>query len=103
MVEPTPTNPFGEPMANRLLQKADQVLGVRAKDRDVEQERTMSKIVSTFNVATGHDLTEGDGWTFMLLLKLIRARTGGGFKDDDYIDMAAYAALLGESQAPAGA
>ena len=42
------------------------------------------------------ELTETQGWLFMALLKMSRAK-GGEFNSDDYIDGAAYFALAGES------
>ena len=44
------------------------------------------------------DLTEEQGWQFMVFLKISRAKAGT-FKADDYTDMAAYAALSGEAAA----
>ena len=85
------------PDATYILGKANQILNERAAQRDCTNtgERSMFEIVSTFNVLTGHYLTEADGWSFMLLLKMVRARKGAA-REDDYIDMASYAALLGE-------
>ena len=48
---------------------------------------------------TGLSLTEEEGWIFMVFLKLARSQQGE-FKLDDYVDMAAYAALAGESAMP---
>jgi hypothetical protein len=49
-----------------------------------------------FNALTGHELSERDGWLFMVMLKAARA-TAGGHNPDDYEDGAAYFALAGES------
>jgi len=58
-------------------------------------ERSMASTVKAFNALTGHNLTESEGWEFMVLLKLVRGRQGD-FRMDDYVDAAAYSALLGE-------
>lgn len=55
----------------------------------------MAHAVSIFNAITGRDMTEREGWTMMMALKLARSMQGKP-KLDTYVDMAAYAALLGE-------
>lgn len=82
--------------ASDILQQAKDCLVNRASERDKEQERSMKSCVEAFNALTGKSLTETDGWIFMTVLKLARSQ-GGKFKLDDYVDMAAYAALAGES------
>lgn len=79
-----------------ILQQAKDCLVNRAVERDKEQERSMKSCVEAFNALTGKSLTETEGWIFMVVLKLARSQ-GGSFKTDDYVDMAAYAALAGES------
>lgn len=79
-----------------ILQQAKNCLVNRASERDKEQERSMKSCVEAFNALTGKSLTETEGWVFMTVLKLARSQ-GGSFKLDDYVDMAAYAALAGES------
>ena len=81
-----------------ILQQAKDCLVNRASERDKEQERSMKSCVEAFNALTGKSLTETEGWIFMTVLKLARSQ-GGSFKLDDYVDMAAYAALAGESGA----
>lgn len=61
-----------------------------------EGERSMGKTIEAFNAITGKNLTETDGWLLMTLLKAVRANQGE-FKSDNYEDLTAYAALLGES------
>lgn len=61
-----------------------------------EGERSMDHTVKMFNILTGHNLTETEGWKFMALLKLVRASTGP-FKLDNYEDLTAYGALAAES------
>lgn len=84
--------------ASDILQQAKDCLVNRASERDKEQERSMKSCVESFNALTGKSLTETEGWIFMTVLKLARSQ-GGKFKLDDYVDMAAYAALAGESGA----
>ncbi len=59
------------------------------------KERSMAKVVEMFNTLTGANLTTEEGWDFMILLKLVRASQG--YKNDNYLDGAAYFALAGES------
>ena len=51
---------------------------------------------AAFNIQEGTNLTEEQGWRFMVQLKYSRACVGM-FVADDYEDMAAYAGLAGES------
>lgn len=71
----------------------------RGKERDVEQERSMAKTVDLFNRALNLEMTEEQGWFFMVCLKIARATTNGEFNSnlDSVEDCAAYLALLGES------
>lgn len=59
-------------------------------------ERSMGASVDAFRAITGHDLTEEQGWLFMGLLKMVRSQQGG-FRADNYEDLAAYAGLQGEA------
>lgn len=63
-----------------------------------EGERSMEKVVQMFNLLYGHNLTETEGWRFMLLLKLVRS-TQGAFKLDNFEDAVAYEALAAEAAA----
>ena len=56
----------------------------------------MGATVDAFRAVTGHDLTEEQGWLFMGLLKMVRSQQGG-FRADNYEDLAAYAGLQGEA------
>lgn len=70
----------------------------RAALRDTPQgERVVSTLVEMFNTLTGHELSEADGWKFMLLVKLVRSENGK-YHPDDYVDLAAYSSLLGECE-----
>lgn len=89
------------PGADGFLLEAADAIDHRAAERDTpEGERSMARATAMFNAWRGprHGdgaLTEREGWVFMALLKLARAR-GGGYRRDDYVDGAAYIALAGE-------
>lgn len=99
--EPAPAaRAYGDTAPEFLLEAAD-CIDARAAARDLASgERSMACAVDMFNAwrrphtGTG-DLSEADGWVFMALLKLARAR-GGDYRRDDYVDGAAYIALAGE-------
>lgn len=83
-----------------ILRAGITAIGERAVERDQPNgERTADRAARIFNAITlRHDaaaLTALDGWLFMCCLKLARAQQGA-FKLDDYVDLAAYAALAGE-------
>ncbi len=61
-----------------------------------EGERSMANTVKMFNTLTGHNLSEQQGWKFMILLKTVRSEHGP-FHADDYEDAAAYCGLAGEA------
>ena len=60
-------------------------------------ERSMQKTVDMFNALIGGDrlITTEQGWMFMAILKIVRTQQGG-FRSDNYEDLAAYAALAAE-------
>ena len=83
-------------VAPKLLDDAAQALRDRAVTRDAESgERSMARTVAIFNAMTGQNLTELEGWRFMISLKLARGMQGQAHLDD-YVDLAGYAALAGE-------
>ncbi|WAI96147.1 HNH endonuclease [Vibrio phage vB_VhaP_PG11] len=84
--------------ASAILHKGAECIGDRASERDTDSERSMSATVAAFNAMYGKDLTEEQGWMFMVFLKAARAK-GGDFRLDDYIDGSAYFALAGEARA----
>lgn len=85
--------------AAHILQQGVDALSNRAAERDLaDGERSMARCVKAFNVMFGHQITEEQGWQFMELLKMARA-AGGAYREDDYVDGAAYAALAGEAAA----
>lgn len=84
--------------ASDILRRAAGHIDERAAQRDQPQgERSMARTVTAFNALTGHQLSERDGWLFMVALKAARACTTPTGLPDDYEDLAAYAALAGES------
>jgi len=101
---------MGRPESNRIERegsqpvKAHQILEAglgHMKDRSATYdkpagERSMGATVDAFRAITGHDLTEEQGWLFMGLLKMVRSQQGG-FRADNYEDLAAYAGLQGEA------
>jgi hypothetical protein len=84
-------------IAYNLLSDAIAQMKDRAVQRDASGtgERSMAATIKVFNALTGHNITEEEGWEFMIALKLVRGRQGI-FRADDYVDAAAYSALLGE-------
>lgn len=82
--------------ATDLLQSACDQIGDRASERDTEAERSMCSTVNAFNALYGTNLTEEQGWMFMVFLKAARAK-GGRVRIDDYVDGSAYFALAGEA------
>lgn len=82
-----------------ILQAGIDAMADRAATRDQPSgERSMARAVAIYHAAKGSSAigTERDGWLFMICLKLARAQ-GGGHNLDDYIDGAAYCALMGEA------
>ncbi|WHB31218.1 hypothetical protein [Xanthomonas phage NEB7] len=83
--------------ASDILRQSAQTIDDRAVERDQPGgERSMARTVAAFNALSGHALTERDGWLFMTVLKQARAFATLAGKLDDYVDLAAYAALAGE-------
>lgn len=81
--------------ASEILRKAGELISDRASERDVKEERSMRACVNAFNGLYDTELTEEQGWAFMILLKLSRAK-GGKVRLDDYQDAVNYCALMGE-------
>lgn len=83
--------------ATEFLKEAADQMAARAALRDnPEGERTAKKIAEVFNALTGHKLTEVDAWTFLLIMKMVRGRSGK-FHKDDGVDGCAYFALMAEA------
>lgn len=64
-----------------------------------DQERSMAKIVTAFNAATGLQLTEREGWMFMIVLKAVRAMAKAEHHEDSWQDLVSYSALAAECSA----
>ena len=93
----TPTNQPARLTAPDFLERGAQHMRDRAAQRDKpDGERSMARAVAAFNAQEGTNLTEEQGWRFMIQLKYSRA-CAGVFVADDYEDMAAYAGLAGEA------
>ena len=85
--------------ASDFLGAALNHLGDRASTYDNPTgERSMGRTVEAFNAITGHMLTEEQGYLFMCLLKQVRSQQGK-YKSDNFEDLTAYAALMGECAA----
>ena len=90
------------PTAADILQRAASHMKDRAAQRDTPKgERSMARCVAAFNALTGHNLSERDGWLYMVVLKAARATNTACGREDDYEDMTAYASLAGEAAAKA--
>lgn len=82
--------------ADKIVGEAGRTLIQRGAEYDSPKgERSMAHTVEIFNVVTGRNLTEQEGWIFMMALKQARMMQGKP-KSDTYVDLTAYAALLGE-------
>lgn len=82
--------------ANNFLTDVSDIINQRGKSRDREQgERAMSRTIDIFNAISGLNLTERQGYEFMIALKLARSQQGE-FNLDDYSDLAGYTALIAE-------
>jgi hypothetical protein len=81
-----------------LLKQAAQLLAERGQQYDKSgNERSAAKIVAAFNAVTGRDLTPGEGWLFLVMLKAVRFYSNTETPHRDSLeDMIAYAALHAE-------
>jgi hypothetical protein len=87
-----------ERTAAKLLSDAADLLVKRGRNYDSPQgERSMAKTVAAFNIISGHQITEADGWLFMETLKRVRSCTVG-VHPDSLLDAISYAALRAECQ-----
>ena len=74
------------------INEIEEMLVNRGKGYDKGQERSMEATVTAFNAVTGLELTEAQGWQFMMMLKMVRENRQ--HKDDNILDLACYGALL---------
>jgi hypothetical protein len=85
--------------APKLLEKALGHMLDRAATYDQpEGERSMGRTVQAFNVITGRNLTESEGWLLLQLLKDVRDRQRQVPHVDSLEDCIAYAALKAEAR-----
>ena len=95
--------------AGEFLQRAAALLDERGREYDRANtggrsgERSMGRAVTAFNIVTGRDLTEPEGWLLLQLLKDVRQWQSPGFHLDSAEDAIAYAALKAEALANADA
>jgi hypothetical protein len=85
--------------AHDILQAAAGHMQDRAATYDKpEGERSIGAAVKAFNAVTGDGLMDSEerGWMFMAILKMVRSQQGN-YRADNYEDLAAYSALMGES------
>lgn len=85
--------------APEFLHRAATIMEERGKQYDKPGgERSMGKTVAAFNAITGQDMTEEQGWAFMLVLKQVRFFSNTTAPHRDSLeDAIAYSALLAES------
>ena len=86
-------------IAIELLEKAAGHLKDRAATYDKpEGERSIGAAVEAFNAITGDGEmnSEERGWLVMAILKMVRSQQGN-YRADNYEDLAAYSALMGEA------
>ena len=94
-----PERPVPAPKAAELLGRAAMHMHDRASTYDKpEGERSMGRCVEAFNAVTGRDLSEGEGWLLMALLKQVRLFTRSEYHADSAEDAIAYLALLAEAK-----
>lgn len=84
--------------AHEILEDCKQVLIERGKQRDKPNgERSMNLCVRLFQLRTGVELSEQQGWLFMECLKQAREANGTVDNPDDITDQINYLALRLES------
>ena len=90
-----------KPMATQLLEDAAQLQRDRAKQYDVggtmDGERSMGKTVAAFNIITGHNILESQGWLLLQILKDVRDQTNGPHIDS-LVDGISYSSLKAEAR-----
>lgn len=90
------------PMAHGILARAADHMRDRAATYDAPGgERSMGKVAAIARVLYADQFSRGEyteemAWGLQVVLKLVRS-SQGGYRADNYEDMAAYAALMGES------
>ena len=86
--------------APEFLAHGETILADRGETYDDENgERSMADTVNAFNIISGHQLTEHDGWQFMSVLKKVRQYQAPKFHRDSAEDDINYCALAAEALA----
>lgn len=82
-----------------LLRRAAEIMDERGKQYDKpDGERSMGRAVAAFNVITGRDLSEAEGWLILQVLKDVRQwQNPNKAHQDSLEDCIAYASLKAES------
>lgn len=90
-----------ESPAITFLEKASSLMRERGQQYDKPQgERSMGVTINAFNIITGRDLKESEGWLLMQLLKDVRQwQNPDKYHADSAEDCIAYAALKAEALA----
>lgn len=100
----TPVPTYKAHTAPLLLDAAADHMRDRAATYDKpEGERSMGATVAAFNIITGRDLTESEGWLLMQILKDVRDRQREQPHRDSLEDGIAYSALKAEARLKEGA
>lgn len=82
-----------------ILHKAAEIMEERGKQYDQPGgERSMGKAVAAFNIISGRDLQESEGWLLLQVLKDVRDRQKKVAHTDSLEDCVAYSALKAESR-----
>jgi len=76
-----------------LFERCDAVMQERGAGYEDGQQRLMAQIIGAFNSLTGYHLSERDGHTFMICLKLARMCQRSEPNEDDYVDAINYLRL----------
>lgn len=85
--------------APEMLNRAAEIMAERGKQYDKPSgERSMGKCVAAFNIITGQDLSEAEGWLLLQVLKDVRLWQHPGYHQDSAEDCIAYSALKAEAK-----
>lgn len=85
--------------APEMLNRAADIMAERGKQYDKpDGERSMGKCVTAFNIITGQDLSEAEGWLLLQVLKDVRLWQQPGYHQDSAEDCIAYAAFKAEAK-----
>ena len=92
--------PTSMPSSSRdFLRRALGIQEQRAEEYDQpDGERSMEKVVAMFNILTGHELRESDGWLLQQLLKLVRDQSRTTAHMDSLLDNVGYGSLYAEAR-----